>query len=165
MSATEDLKHWFEQNGGYLSPSVSIAKDVTMGVHLRSNAAVTPGTHICTVPHSLGLSYLNALADDKFTVFKTQKHRFKIENIGFFYLMAQYVNRSTSFWKSYLDTLPQPDDGHTTPLWFSEADMQWLEGTDVQFTATERLAIYRQYYATGIEVLGQSGVDTAPYTW
>lgn len=161
----EALEKWHKDNGGYLHPSTKITKDASSGVHLRAATAIAPGTHVCTVPHSMALSYLNALADDAFPVFKTYRHALKIEAVGFFYLMARYINREKSFWKPYLDTLPSPEEGYTTPLWFDDEDMLWIEGTDVQYTAVERLAIYKRYYADGIKVLQKSGIDTQPYTW
>ncbi|KAK4554707.1 hypothetical protein LTR86_008209 [Recurvomyces mirabilis] len=88
--------------------------------------------------------------------------------------MAQYVNRSTSFWKPYLDALPSPDSEFSTPLWFDDADdLAWIEGTDVLHTMLGRREVYEEYYtsgirvlsSSGIRVLSSSGIDTAPYTW
>ncbi|KAK3709717.1 hypothetical protein LTR37_010744 [Vermiconidia calcicola] len=114
----------------------------------------------------MALSYLNALVDDAFPVFKQQRHRFKVEAIGFFYLMAQYINREQSFWKPYLDTLPSPDQELTEALFFEhEEDVAWLEDTDVWRTVSARAEVYEKYHRDGIEVLQEAGIDTQPYTW
>nr|POE47189.1 ribosomal lysine n-methyltransferase set10 [Quercus suber] len=160
------MEDWLRANGGFLHPSLSIAHSATSGLHWRANGPIPAGTSLITVPHGLALSYLNALVDDAYPVFQKQRRRFKVENIGFFYLMVQYVNREKSFWKPYLDLLPQPSSDLCTPLWFREQhDLDWLEGTDVLHTAKGRLEIYEQYYATGVEVLHEAGIDSAPYTW
>ena len=118
------------------------------------------------MPHVLALSYLNGLADDASPVFTQSRDLFRIEAIGFFYLMVQCVNRRESFWNPYLDTLPGPDYDFTTPLWFDDPqDAAWLEGTDVWNTISARKDIYKQYYSKGIAAFKQAGMDVGPYTW
>lgn len=165
-SKTAALEAWLRAHGGYLHSALSIAHTAVSGLHWRALSPVSPGTRLITVPHALTISYLNALVDDGFPVFRQQRHCFKIEAMGFFYLMAQYINRDISFWKPYLDLLPSPESDLTTPLWFREQDdLAWLEGTDVLHTAKGRMEVYEQYYASGVEVLKQAGIDTCPYTW
>ena len=119
-----------------------------------------------SAPHSLALSYLNALVDDSFPIFKAHRKDFAVENLGWFYLMTQYIHREKSFWKPYLDTLPRPEAEWTTPLWFDEpADLPWIEGTDVLHTMLGRRKVYEEYYATGVAALKRGGMDTTPYTW
>lgn len=166
MSTTDQttaLEEWLRDNGGFLHPSVHVVTSRESGVHWRASDAVEG--HIATVPHSLALSYLNALVDDAYPVFKQYKDKFKIEAIGFFYLMAQYLDPN-SFWRPYLDTLPRPEDGATTPLWFDAAeDVAWLEHTDALHTSRKRKLIYEGYYQHGIAVLAGAGIDTTAYTW
>nr|POE74652.1 ribosomal lysine n-methyltransferase set10 [Quercus suber] len=160
------MEAWLRSNGGRLDSSLSIAHSAAAGLHWRANAPIPAGTSLITVPHSLALSYLNALVDDAYPIFRNQRHRLKIENIGFFYLMVQYVNREQSFWRPYLDSLPKPESDFCTPLWFREQDdLEWVVGTDVLHTAKGRLEIYKQYHATGVEVLREAGIDPSPYTW
>ncbi|KAK0250918.1 hypothetical protein B0A54_07844 [Friedmanniomyces endolithicus] len=163
---SQALEDWFREHGGYLNPSVNIAYSHEAGYRWKANAPLTPGSKITTVPHSLALSYLNALVDDDFPVFRDRRHDFKIEALGFFYLMAQYIHRERSFWRPYLDTLPSPDSDLTTPLWFDDAeDLGWLHGTDVLHTMLARREVYERYYKDGLCTLRSSGVDTTPYTW
>lgn len=161
------LEDWLRgQPGGYLHPNVHIESDETHGVHWRASGAVEPGSRIATVPHSIALSYLNALADESLPVFQRRRKEFKIEAIGFFYLMLQYVNSATSFWKPYIETLPQPGEEYTTPLWFDEpADEAWLRDTDALFTTKKLKSIYEEQYSSGVSILQASGIDTEPLTW
>ncbi|RMY54124.1 hypothetical protein D0865_04899 [Hortaea werneckii] len=164
---TEALEQWLRDNGGYLHPDLRVAVDAGSGTHWRATAALDPGTKVSSVPHSLALSYLNALVDDAYPVFGQNREKFVgVENIGFFYLMTQYINKQTSFWKPYLDSLPSPEDEFTTPMWFDSAqDMLWLEGTDASFTTLGRKEIYEHYHQIGLDILSQAGMDTQPYTW
>lgn len=163
---TQALESWFHANDGYLYEGIKVLHNETAGYHLRAEASIPPGTNIASAPHSLTLSYLNALVDDKFPVFAEQRSKFKIEAIGFFYLMTQYVHRNESFWKPYLDVLPQPEDDFSQPLFFeSEDDIAWLEGTDVWHTVTARRDVYKEYHRKGIAVLQDAGIDVPPYTW
>ncbi|KAK1814118.1 hypothetical protein LTR12_011476 [Friedmanniomyces endolithicus] len=148
---SQELEAWFREHGGYLNPSVNIAYSHEAGYRWQANAALSPGSKITTVPHSLALSYLNALVDEDFPVFRERRHDFTIEALGFFYLMAQYIHRERSFWRPYLDTLPSPDSDLTTPLWFDDAeDLGWLHGTDVLHTMLARREVYERYYEDGL---------------
>lgn len=118
------------------------------------------------MPHSIALSYLNALADDNYPVFKKHRNDLRIETIGYLYLALQYLQRSKSFWKPYLDTLPGPAEVRTTPLWIDEAsDEVWLADTDALFTMKQRRAIYEQQYEKGVRILQNAGIDVDGLTW
>ncbi|GAB7352361.1 hypothetical protein MBLNU459_g2800t1 [Dothideomycetes sp. NU459] len=161
----EALERWFKENGGYLHPSVNLAQDALHGSHFRATSAIPPGTHVLTVPHQLALSNLNALVDNEFPAFKTHAKSFTVEALTFFYLMAQWINKDKSFWKPYLNTLPTPDEGFNTPLWFDEEDRTWLEGTDLHPTVLKREEIWQQYWRDGVDVLESAGMDMQNYTW
>ena len=167
--ATTSLESWFRSHGGYLHRNIRILQapsDSSSGIHYHATGPIPPGTTFAHAPHSLALSYLNALVDDTFPVFAQQRHRFKVEAIGFWYLMVQYVNLERSFWRPYLKTLPAPDSEFTRPLFFeAPGDVAWLEVTDVWHTALARKKVYEQYYNDGIAVLREAGIDGQPYTW
>jgi hypothetical protein len=166
-STAATLEQWVrDQPGSYMHLDLHIADDEDTGMHWRPSASIDPGTKLITVPHNVALSYLNALVDDKYPVFRQYRNAFKVEAIGFFYLALQYIHRATSFWKPYLDSLPTPDDGHTTPLWFDDpADEAWLADTDALYTMNRRRAVYEQQYHSGIATLRKAGVDTESLTW
>lgn len=162
----ETLDDWFRQNSGHLHDGIRIGHNNTKGLHFEATAPIQPGSTIASAPHSMTLSYLNALVDDTFPVFREQRRQFKVEAIGFFYLMVQYVNRARSFWKPYLDALPDPEQDFSQPMFFKAVeDVAWLQGTDVWHTITARKEVYKKYYEDGMAVLKSAGMDVTPYTW
>lgn len=168
-----ELEAWFRTQGGNLHPNISITSSAlancthsSSGVHFCANGLIQPGEELASAPASITLSYLNALADDKYPIFQQQRHRFKVEAIGFWYLMIQYANRNQSFWKPYLDALPCPDSDLTQPLFFEDQDdIAYLGGTDAWYTAEARKEVYQQYYRDGLQILKEAGIDVEPYTW
>ncbi|EMC98000.1 hypothetical protein BAUCODRAFT_146595 [Baudoinia panamericana UAMH 10762] len=159
------LEQWFKANGGHLHPSIRLDYNEQSGFLWRAREPIPPQEIASSVPYSLSLSYINALVDDAYPVFKQRRTDFTIEAIGFFYLMTQYLNKEQSFWKPYLDVLPSPSE-FSTPLWFdAPADLAWLDGTDVLHTMLARREVYAQYYQSGLKVLSESGIDVTLYTW
>ncbi|CAK1364801.1 unnamed protein product [Cercospora beticola] len=157
------LRHWLSENGGYLHPDIVLEHTDAAGIRGRASARLDKNARICMIPHSIALSTLNALVDDSFTVFRSRG--LAPQAIGHFYLMHQYINRDTSYWKPYLDTLPSPDSELLTPLWFDEQDLLWLTETDVLFTAKARQILHENHYNQAIAMLQNAQVDPAPYTW
>lgn len=163
---THGLEHFLGLNNAFLHPSLTVADSEEAGVHLHAHAPLPTESTLVSVPHTLALSYLNALVDDDWPVFKKQRHRFKVEAIGFWYLCAQYLHREDSFWEDYLSSLPSPKSELTQPLFFEdEDDVAWLKGTDVWHTHLQRTEVHRGYYDEGIEVLRGAGVDVQHFTW
>jgi hypothetical protein len=161
----DTLERWLTDNGGYLHPSVRLARDTEQGLHFQTTTAIEPGTRVLTVPHQLAMSHLNAQVDDKFPVFGSHAKSFTVEALGFFYLMAQWLHKDTSFWKPYLDTLPSPDQGFDTPMYFDEHDRMWLQGTDLHPTLLAREAAWKRYWEDGVDVLRLAGMHVEQYTW
>lgn len=159
------LQAWLREHGGYLHDSVTIAHNPEDGLHMRAIGEVLRDVPVISVPISLTLSPLNAMVDDELPAFRDNAHSFTIEALGFFYLMSQYIHKEHSFWKPYLDLLPEPDNNLNTPFWFDKADLQWLHETDVAHSHIERENVWRAYWTDGIRVLARAGVDTMPYTW
>lgn len=138
------LQQWLEVNGGYLNPKVRLEQNEASGVHCRAISDLEANARICTVPHSLAVSSLNALVDDGFPVFRNRG--LAVEAIGYFYLMHQYIHREESFWQPYLDSLPAPNGEHSTPFWFDAEDTAWLEDTDVLHTTKARQNVHEEHY-------------------
>ncbi|CAK4034785.1 Ribosomal lysine N-methyltransferase set10 [Lecanosticta acicola] len=162
-SQLDDLRRWHAGAGGYLHPSISIEYNETQGVHWKTTSNVSSDERLCTVPHSLALSSLNALVDDAFPVFRNRG--LPVEAIGYFFLMHEYINRERSFWRHYLETLPGPKADHRTPFWFDAEDSAYLEDTDVLHTAKSRMDAHKRNYATGVSMIEQANIDSLPYTW
>lgn len=166
MSRAQALEEWLRSSpGGYVHGHLHVAEDDERGIHWRAEKELEKDSKILTVPHSHALSYLNALVDEAYPVFKTRRKDFTVEAIGFFYLMLQHINRQSSFWKPYLDTLPLPTQQLTTPLWFDAGDEQWLVDTDVAHTMSQRKIVYERYYASGLAILKDSGIDVSQVSW
>lgn len=167
----QNLEAFIHEKGGHLHPSIAIVESETAGFHWRAqDGPVEVGDTVISVPHSTALSYLNALVDEDWPVFKKCRTFFKpdfeVEAISFFYLMVQYKNRDRSFWRPYLDALPGPEANHTQPLFFDDPeDIKWLEGSDVWHTNQNRTARYREIYDDGIGVLQRAGIDVSWCTW
>ncbi|KJX94908.1 hypothetical protein TI39_contig4150g00009 [Zymoseptoria brevis] len=161
----QTLRLWLEDNGGYVNPAIDLDRNETAGVHCRvkSASSLGPDSRICTVPHSLALSSLNALVDDSFPVFRDRG--LAPEAIGYFYLMHQYINKAQSFWRPYLQTLPGPESEHLTPFWFEDEHLQWLADTDVLHTTKARQKLQEEHYVKGIDMLKKAKLDVEPYTW
>jgi hypothetical protein len=157
------LRAWLTRNGGRIHPDIALAYDEQSGVHCRASTDLAADTSLCSVPHTLALSSLNALVDDELIAFRNRG--IPVEAIGHFYLMHQYITKDTSFWKPYLETLPSPAHAHSTPFWFDNEDLAWLADTDVYHTTLARQTTQRANYEQGLEVLQRAGVDTTPYTW
>lgn len=167
---TEKLEEFLRDHDARLHPSICIAENHTSGLHWRAKDAIEPGCNIVSCPHTLSLSYLNALVDEDWPVFKQCRQRlnpdYEVEAISFFYLMIQYANRETSFWKPYLDALPEPDSEHTQPLFYEDAeDIAWLQGTDVWHTNETRIKRYRAIFEDGKSVLEAAACDVSWCTW
>lgn len=157
------LRQWLVDNGGSINPGVSLEWNEKSGVHCTAGSSLDSESRICTIPHSLALSSLNALVDDDITVLR--RRGLAPEAIGYFYLMKQYINKDKSFWKPYLDTLPCPEAEHHTPFWFADEDLAWLEDTDVLHTMEARQEIHSVHYQDGLAMLERAKVDTESYTW
>ncbi|KAL2350125.1 hypothetical protein BJ546DRAFT_488567 [Cryomyces antarcticus] len=166
MAVTAELEQWLKAYGGYLHPAVKLDHDASTGVCLRATAAIAPETRVCTVPFSLSLSYLNALAPGPdVTIWEKLSASLEPEVIGRFFLIHQYLNREDSFWKSYIATLPSPSAGFDTPFYFTDEDIVWLQGTDVEQAFKTRAVDWRQKWVAGIEILKTADLSWQQYTW
>jgi len=168
-NSTKPLKDWFIANGGHFHKDVRLSHSDSLGLHLRASEYIPPGSGIASAPHSLALSYLNALVDFRYPVFREQRQRFKYEAIGFWYLALQYLDRKRSFWGPYLETLLSPEvagkEGTQPMFWEREEDVRWLMGTDVWHTVSARKEVYWEYYNDGLAILKSAGMDVKPLTW
>jgi hypothetical protein len=79
--------------------------------------------------------------------------------------MGQYLRGKESFWYPYLCTLPQPGQ-LTTPLFFGEEDVDWIQGTGIPEASVERIKIWDQKYDDAINKLEGFGfLDCGEFTW
>ncbi|KAJ5521895.1 hypothetical protein N7527_006010 [Penicillium freii] len=173
-----DLLNWFIQHGGTVDKSVRIAQDASRGVHLQVKAdwpeAIPKETRVINTPIELSMSWYNAIGYESprgsFPKHGVDLPRTWIDQVGpeeafAFFLMGQYLQGAEGFWYPYLRTLPQPGQ-LTTPLFFGEEDVDWIQGTGIPEAAVERIKIWEEKYDSGYLQLGEIGYpDCEQYTW
>lgn len=82
-----------------------------------------------------------------------------------FFLMGQFLCGESSFWFPYLRTLPQPGQ-LTTPLFFGEEDVDWIQGTGIPDASVQRFRLWEGRFDESIAKLEEvefENVDS--YTW
>ncbi|KAJ5505907.1 hypothetical protein N7453_004864 [Penicillium expansum] len=173
-----DLVNWFIQHGGTIDKSVRIAQDASRGVHLQVKAdwpeAIPKETRVINTPIEVSMSWYNAIGYESprgsFPKHGVDLPRTWIDGVGpeetfAFFLMGQYLRGTEGFWYPYIRTLPQPGQ-LTTPLFFGEEDVDWIQGTGIPEAAVERIKIWEEKYDSGYLQLGAIGFpDCEQYTW
>ena len=136
--------------------------------------AITKDTRVINTPLSATMSYFNAV-DYECAYAKFSSHGVvfprefidavdKEETFAFF-LMGQFLRGEKGFWFPYLRTLPQPGQ-LTTPLFFSEEDVDWIQGTGIQEAAVQRYLVWDEKYDSGIRKLEELNFEgLEEYTW
>ncbi|KAJ5646544.1 hypothetical protein N7490_002916 [Penicillium lividum] len=172
------LLEWVRSHGGHLNESVCIAQDAQRGVHVQVRAdwptAVPKETRVINTPLGVTMSYFNAV-DYSSTKGSFSSHGVKlpqafIEAAGLaetmiFFLMAHFLRGEQSFWYPYLRTLPQPGQ-MTTPMFFEEEDVDWLQGTGIPDASVQRYMDWDKQYDSSIEKLEKAGFEgSEAFTW
>ncbi|CAI7604500.1 unnamed protein product [Penicillium bialowiezense] len=178
LEAHTELVSWFTQHGGTFDKTVRITQDALRGVHMQVKAdrpdAIPRETRVINTPISVSMSWYNAIGYEcpkgSFSKHGVDFPRQWIDEIGpeetfAFYLMGQYLRGQASFWYPYLRTLPQPGQ-LTTPLFFSEEDVDWIQGTGIPEASVERIKVWDQKYDDAITKLEAFGfLDCGAFTW
>ena len=77
--------------------------------------------------------------------------------------LATYIlkekHNPNSFWKPYLDLLP--DHYHSMPIFFPESELSWLEGSPFLFQVTDKKNVLKRDYDAIIQVAS----EMAEYTF
>ncbi|KAF1813675.1 SET domain-containing protein [Eremomyces bilateralis CBS 781.70] len=171
---------WFTSNGGYLNPHVQVQTSEEQGIHVIAKDTVS-ALHdssepfpIVTCPLSLTLSYLNAAShpDVHQTPSPAASQLLSTSDrttVGAFLLMEQKLAGEGSFWAAYIDCLP-PVERLTSPMLDGEREGMWLRGTNLDLFVESsavgvRRRLWREDWEGAVRVLGEKGVDTAPFTW
>lgn len=178
LEAHTSLVNWFTTQGGSIDNSVCIAQDVSRGVHLQVKAdrphPVPKETRVINTPLSVTMSYFNAVGHESAGIsFPTHGVAFPRtfidavgpEEITAFFLMGQYLRGPQGFWYPYLRTLPQPGR-LTTPLFFGEEDVDWIQGTGIPEASVQRYQEWDRKYDESISRLEEIGFENVEeYTW
>ena len=170
------LLNWVLENDGYFDPNAQIAFSPRKGYHavVVEGATLAKGTRIASCPMEVTLSVLNALGVHPFSNYGTafpvaflRTQAKNSESLQAFYLMEQLVLGTTSFWSPYIATLPTVEDV-TAQQFEDEADVVWLEGTNLKGGISTQTAKWKEMYLQGSGQLRQLGWPNAlngSYTW
>jgi hypothetical protein len=179
----DSLIDWARSHGAHFHEQVEVYDDPQQGISLRvrssqqsghfasqSNQAqpsrqhLSPKSRIVSCPFGLSLSFLNAL--NKFPELQSHSTRFPAfflevlepHVIGHFFLIQQYFNVDTSHWGPYIKSLPQPEEFEKlgTPLYFTEEDVNWIRGTDLEVARDLRQETWKSDWERGRRILDTS---------
>ncbi|KAJ5650796.1 uncharacterized protein N7484_004519 [Penicillium longicatenatum] len=178
LEAHTHLLEWVCSQGGHINDSVCIAHDDQRGVHLQVKAdwptTVPKETRVINAPLGVTMSYFNAVdyssAKGSFSSHGVKLPQAFIDDVGLaetmtFFLIAHFLRGEQSFWYPYLQTLPQPGQ-MTTPLFFGEEDVDWLQGTGIPDASVSRYRDWDKQYDLSIEKLEQAGFEGfEAFTW
>ncbi|EXJ72949.1 uncharacterized protein A1O5_04098 [Cladophialophora psammophila CBS 110553] len=170
------LVDWVLENGGYLHPHARIAFSSRNGYHavVADGQSLVSGTRVASCPMPVSLSVLNAFDVAPFSNHGThfpmpflRNQSETPESLQAFFLMEQLILGEKSWWAPYIATLPTVED--ITVLQFEEeADVMWLEGTNLKGGVSTQDAKWRDMYLRGSALLRKLGWVSAlngSYTW
>jgi hypothetical protein len=150
-------------------------------VHLQVKAdwpdPIPKETRVINAPVGITLSYFNAIDHHQsssngvsFSSHGLVFPRAFIDSVGpeettTFFLMGQFLRGESSFWFPYLRTLPQPGQ-LTTPLFFGEEDVDWIQGTGIPDASVQRFRLWEGRFDESIAKLEDVEFeDVDSYTW
>lgn len=170
------LVDWVLANDGYFHPHAQIAFSQRKGFHavVAEGQTLASGARIASCPMPVTMSVLNAR---DIAPFSSHGSRFpksflrdqanKSESLQAFFLMEQLVIGEKSWWAPYIATLPTVDD--VTDMQFEEeADVIWLEGTNLKGGISAQATKWKEMYLQGMGQLKQLQWPNAlngAYTW
>ncbi|TVY75688.1 Ribosomal lysine N-methyltransferase set10 [Lachnellula suecica] len=161
----DGLLKWARSNYTTLYSSVEIYQDPVTGLSFRAAQDIPPGTNFVSCSYQTTLSYLNAIhASSDFQRHDSQPFPSEFIDgltpddpniIGHFFLMQQYLLGPTSFWWEYIRLLPQPDQPERLglPIWWSEADRRFLDGTNAEPPILKRQQLWKAEWKKGTAIL------------
>jgi histone-lysine N-methyltransferase SETD3 len=162
---SDDLKmrrflRWMEEQGATF-PSMTMK--VGQGTRqVQSTRALLPGELVLHVPRKLMLTPAVARASE--TGRLIAQHG--CSDFGDYEYLAAFlleIKRDGGFWKPYIDVLPQ--DYSDNPLFFSETEMEHLEGSYIDPTVRERREWDGRLYDQLPACLKENGFTREAFTW
>ncbi|KAH6672995.1 hypothetical protein B0J14DRAFT_654720 [Halenospora varia] len=171
------LLHWARLNNTLLHQDVEIYKDSQTGLSFRALNDIPPGVDMVSSSYSTTLSYLNTIrSSSDFELHGSQPFPSEFIQalseedpniIGYFFLMQQYLMGDKSFWSDYIRLLPQPDQPErlAIPIWWSEADQNFLAGTNAEPPIAKRQLLWKGEYDRAIRVFQGTFDGWEQYTY
>jgi hypothetical protein len=176
-SEIKDLLLWAKSNLTSLHPSVEVYQDATTGLSFRATKDIPPGTNFVRCSYETTLSYLNAIQlSSDFQRHDSQPFPSGFIDamtpedpniIGHFFLVQQYLMGEKSFWWNYINLLPQPDQPErlALPIWWSEVDRKFLDGTNAEPPILKRQQLWKDEWTRGIAILKTNLDHWEDYTY
>lgn len=160
----DELVAWFTHNGGSLSHDVQVVNSASRGFHMRAVRPLSSPV-VATCPLKLALSSLNLDPNEKEVLHVESPLRQcqgKVPNhiLTYLLLIEERKKGKASPWHAYIACLPGPES-MTTPLWFDEEDMAFLEGTSLAPAARERKEDMRRHFEQAVVVMQELGIALA----
>lgn len=153
------LYRWLHENGGALQDGVEIVHQPSHGYHLQALAEFEVSKPVVHVPQSLTIS-LSALsyAQSQWPHDFVDRYADEPYAVTRFLLLDEYLHGASSWWYPYISLLPQVSEdpespAFTTPLWFSDGDLTWLQGTGLPAAVEQRIKLWRKEYDEGRQFL------------
>lgn len=124
-----------------------------------STAPIPAGAELLCCPHSCALSISAARkAFPQSFIDAVTPH-----GLLCFFLAQQRILGEKSFYAPYINVLPKE---FTTPLYFDEKDMEFLQGTNLgEEDIEQRRRTWKKEWGAGVEALKQAGIESGEYTW
>jgi len=174
---TQDLTGWARKHQTSLHPDVEIYLDPLTGLSFRATKDLPPASKIVNCSYQTTLSYLNAISASSFfhnhesvpfpPEFIAALKQDDPNIIGHFFLMQQFLMGEQSFWWHYIKLLPQPDEPERLgiPIWWSETDRRFLNGTNAEPPIKIREEMWRTQWTKGIFLLRKRFENWEEYTY
>ncbi|TQS35943.1 hypothetical protein Golomagni_03621 [Golovinomyces magnicellulatus] len=143
-SLIQNLTVWSIENNGFLNSNVKIYVDPITGLSFQAKKNIPAETTLVECSSQMTLSYLNTtetgpnyITHGSAPFCSKSLEVLGIESphiIGNYLLMQQYLEGQCSFWRHYIKLLPHPNELERlcTPMWWPDADLKFLEGTNAQ---------------------------------
>lgn len=142
---------------------------------MKASQDLPPGSNIVTCPYQISLSYLNAIAAPGFLRHSKPFPQNFLDTlsqddpniIGYFFLIQQYVLKDKSFWWPYIRLLPQPSEPEKLgiPIWWSEEDRRFLEGTNAEPPIKTRKVMWVNEWKRAIAILREHSQVWEEYSY
>lgn len=173
----DTLLQWATANNTSLHPNVEIYQDAITGLSFRATGDIKSGSDIVSCSYGTTLSFLNSVElSSKFDCHGSQLlpsgfiDALSPEDphvIGHFFLMQQYLMGKDSFWWNYIKLLPQPDQPEklALPIWWPDADRNFLAGTNAEPPLEKRQALWEDEWSRGIALLRQQSDHWEDYNY
>lgn len=170
------LQTWLRENGAAFHPDIAIKFNDQRGYYasaLQDLTILHDKLAICTCPFALSISILNIprirdrlglnvrdIGHDAGAVAEYLADRVDKSVLGHFVLMEQRLLAERSFWFPYIDMLPTESE-LSTPLYFDERDLEWLQGTNMHLSPGKsaienRREAHRREWTAAVAALEQS---------